>query len=103
MAGVLAVHRDAESKEVRHEAILNRVNDAIFTVDVQGRFQDVNGRLCALTGYPARELLERSLFELLTSDERAKFVQTTAEVYVAGEVRHSAFPAPTPTGGTLTL
>jgi uncharacterized protein (TIGR02266 family) len=103
MAGVLAVHRDAESKEVRHEAILNRVNDAIFTVDVQGRFQDVNGRLCALSGYTARELLERTLFDLLTSDERAKFVQTAAEVYAAGEVRQAVFGARTKTGEMLRL
>ncbi len=103
MAGVLASHREAESKDVRYEALLNRVHDAIFTIDVQGRFRDVNGGLCAMTGYTAEELQNQSFFDLLLPDERPKFVRTTAAVYESGEARQIVFSARTKSGTALRL
>ncbi|MBI3184420.1 MAG: PAS domain S-box protein [Myxococcales bacterium] len=92
MTGVLAAHRVAASKERGYKAILDRVNDAIFTMDVQGRFQDVNRRLCAITGFSEGELLQRSFFDLLPPDRRPQLVGAAAAVYKAGEAHGATFP-----------
>ena len=46
-------------------ASLDRANDAVFTVDVQGRFRHVNSSLVQLLGYSEEELLGLTLFEPL--------------------------------------
>lgn len=103
MEGVHAVRHQAESQERRYAAILDRVSDAVFTIDVQGRFQDVNQRLCALTGYTSAELLERSLFDLLVPAQRPDLVARAAAVYQTGELRGALFTACAKSGEALEL
>lgn len=85
IAGVQAGHRDWESKERRLDAVLERIDDAVFTIDIQGRFQDVNRRLCELSGLSRTELLEGSLFDLLSAQQRPELVATAAAIYRSRE------------------
>lgn len=81
MAGVQAAHRQSESRSHRFEAILDRVEEAVFTLDIQGRFQDVNRRVSAMTGFSSDELLTRSLFDLLSARQRPELVAAAAAVF----------------------
>lgn len=75
------------SREHRLRALLERVNDAIFTVDPDGRLQDVNARFCQLVGRAAHELLGTRLRELAAPASVSVLVAGLAVAARDGEVR----------------
>jgi uncharacterized protein (TIGR02266 family) len=103
MQGALTAHREAESTEVHCEALLNRVSDGVFAIDVQGRFRDVNVPLSVMTGYTAEELRQGSLFDLLPPQDKPKFVRAAAAVYENRELQRAVFSVITKARTTLQL
>ncbi len=103
MTGIYETHTEVESRSRQFRAVLDRVNDAVFTVDPQGRFQDVNQRLCQLTGYTVEELLHRSLFDLLPPSQTPLVMEAFASVYTTGETRGVELTALANDGSALAL
>lgn len=91
MAGLHAVHRQTESEVQSFKAILDRIADGIFTMDVQGRLQDANAPFAAMVGVSIEEIRERSMFDLLPPEQRPPFLQASAAVYATGEARRAGF------------
>ena len=56
--------RKTEESERRLSTILQQVNAGIASVNIEGRFIDVNSRFCAITGYSREELLQKNLMEI---------------------------------------
>ncbi len=77
--GVLAVIRDVSERERAQEALLQserRFRRAFESaaigmalVSVEGRFLEVNESLCAIVGYPADELVQKSFQEITHPDD----------------------------------
>lgn len=103
MKGVHDARVDAEVEGQRFRAILDRVHDGVFTVDLQGNFKDVNHGLTEITGYASEELLERSLFDLLSSSETPRIMETLASVYSRGDKRSVELEAGSKSGEEVVL
>ena len=52
------VERRLEESEERYRTLFDNVNDAIFILDLNGRFLDVNRTACERLGYSREELLQ---------------------------------------------
>ena len=74
-------------RERRLEALLERVVDAIFTVDEKGRLHDVTQRFCALLGYGPEELRERPLADFVTVESSPRLAEALATAMRDGEAR----------------
>jgi PAS domain S-box-containing protein len=67
---------------------------AVFVSDARGRYLDVNGAACALTGYRREELLTRSISDLLPPDQAAALGERLLGLMALGggrneiEIRH---------------
>ena len=100
MAGVHAAHRERESRSQALEALLERVHDAVFTLDVQGTVRDVSRRVSDLTGYDREELSGRSFFELLPASERPALVAAVAAVFQKRDGHEATLKLTTKSGET---
>lgn len=72
------------ARENRWRALLERVTDAIFTVDAHGRLKDVNGRFATLVGYAAGDLIQRPLLDLVAPASAPRLLSTLASVATQG-------------------
>ncbi|MGP1374446.1 MAG: PAS domain S-box protein [Almyronema sp.] len=61
--------------EQRFRTLVEQAADAIFVVNQQGRFVDVNQQACRSLGYSRSELLQRSVLEVQQSLTPARFSQ----------------------------
>lgn len=63
---------DAElaASEAHYRTIIEHVADAVFVMDRQGRFLDVNPAACALTGYAREELLRLWVADTYPPEDR---------------------------------
>lgn len=77
------------AREHRWRALLERVTDAIFTVDAHGRLQDVNDRFSRLVGQRSDELLRRPLLDLVVPDSAPRLLFLLAAVAREGHA-HTA-------------
>ncbi len=73
-------------------AVLERVNDAIFAADLDGRLQDVNPRLCQILGRPPGQLIGRLLRELGPPEAASSLAAALGAVARDGEVRGVQIP-----------
>jgi PAS domain S-box-containing protein len=93
--GVLAVIRDVSERKHAQEALLlseSRFRRAFESaaigtalVSPEGRFLEVNDALCAIVGYPAEELVEKTFLEITHPDDVDVDVELAAQV-LAGEI-----------------
>lgn len=75
------------AREHRWRALLERVTDAVFTVDGSGRLQDVSSRFCALVGRSAQALAQQPLIDLVSPRSAPRLLATLAEVAREGAAR----------------
>ncbi len=61
-----------EQSERLHRLIVNNSPDIVFVLDSGGNFRFVNSRVQDLLGYVRRDLLGRSVLELVDSEDREK-------------------------------
>ena len=73
------------AREHRWRALLERVTDAVFTVDARGRLQDVNERFCTLVGRDAKALAQLPFVDLVTPDSAPRLFAALAAVARDGE------------------
>ncbi len=73
VAGLLA-------REHRLRAVLDRVTDAVFTIDRGGVVQDVNQRFCEMTGRTAAELVGHALVDVIAPESTPALLAAIAAV-----------------------
>jgi len=75
------------AREQRLRAVLERVRDAVFTLDDHGCIEDVNDGLCHLVGRPAHELARRPFLDLITVSSAPTLIGALASLARGIEVR----------------
>ena len=65
--------------------------DGVFIADSKGRYIDVNARGAALIGYSRRELLERSIVDIVAEHERARVPGLVALITKGSQVSEWQF------------
>ncbi len=60
---------------------------ALFVSDTRGRYLEVNGAACALTGYGREELLNRSIADILAGDDAPALAERLVDLLVLGSGR----------------
>lgn len=63
--------RAAQEAEIRFRSLFERVPDAIFVADADGRYLDANPAATALVGYTREELLQQTVMDISVDDEAA--------------------------------
>jgi PAS domain S-box-containing protein len=76
--------RARRASEARFRAIFNSSAVGIAIIDFSGQLELINPVLGEILGYPAEELLQRNISELLTGDDAPK-VLTAFEAITSGE------------------
>lgn len=101
LIGFVAVKRDITEqrrlKEALQEgeewfrAIFDGSRDAIFLVDAQARFIDINQAACELTGYSREELLRMSIPDLHEEEDLLAFRSTFRAIMSGRDITTEAF------------
>jgi diguanylate cyclase (GGDEF)-like protein/PAS domain S-box-containing protein len=68
--------------EARFSTVFRQSPTGKALVDMQGRFVDVNPKLCHITGYTAEELLRKTFAEITHPDDLERDLQLLAELLV---------------------
>jgi PAS domain S-box-containing protein len=93
--------RKLRESEERYRTLFNNVNEALFFVDGEGRFLDINDLACERLGYSREELLKMSLSDINLPEKGASIKQQIQTIQERGravfESRHvrrdgSSFP-----------
>jgi two-component system, cell cycle sensor histidine kinase and response regulator CckA len=58
--------------EAYHRAVLESIGDAVFIVNTEGQFIDVNPKACEMTGYTRAEMLRLRVADTCLPEERAE-------------------------------
>ncbi len=74
------------AREGRLRAIVERVRDGVFTIDPQGRIQDANPGLAEMVGIEPRDLVGRSLLDLVAPESTAPILGALATIARDGRV-----------------
>ncbi len=83
--------RALRDSEQRHRSLVERATDAIWVLDRDLRFTEINPAACALLGYSRDELIGTPIADLLDDDGSRRWRQLLAEPGTAlesGEVHH---------------
>jgi PAS domain S-box-containing protein len=67
-------------------SLFDQASDAIFVADVDGRFTDVNAASCTLLGYSRQELIEKTIEDIIPSDDLPRLIATRAHLLSPGAV-----------------
>ena len=96
LAQVLAANTAAALDRIAHEAELERyetivetIDDAVYTVDVEGKFSFVNEGFAALSGYEREELLGADV-SLLKDEETVERFEEAVRGLLSGEIERTA-------------
>lgn len=71
ITGIQAIMRDVTERnqdEERHQTILNTTLDGFWTVDLKGKFLEVNNSYCNMIGYTREELQNMSIMDIEAID-----------------------------------
>ncbi|MGE0601192.1 MAG: PAS domain S-box protein [Dehalococcoidia bacterium] len=72
--------------ERRYQQLFDSANDALFSLDLQGRLTSVNHKACEVTGYTAEELVGRNAIELVVEEYRPGVLKALADIWSGVEV-----------------
>jgi PAS domain S-box-containing protein/diguanylate cyclase (GGDEF)-like protein len=85
-------------------SIMQRVTNAIFVLDLEGRFVVVNQRTCEITGYSESELIGKLYGELIPEDHRERLWQVFTQLLRGGPpVSNNETPLIRKDGSIVTL
>ena len=73
--------------EKMYRSLFETANDAVYVVDGNGRYLDVNPRACALTGHTYDELIALSIPDLLVSESVPEGLRLFGELVQNGHVK----------------
>jgi PAS domain S-box-containing protein len=99
LLGVAATHVASALERLRNEEALRRSGEVyrayftdsplgVFVSDTHGRYLEVNGAACALTGYTREELLRMSIPDLVVADETEGLRERLTGMLAFGAGRH---------------
>lgn len=88
-------------RETQLRAVLDRLTDAVFTLDPAGHIRDMNERFCAIVGRPRAQLFGASLWSLLPPEDARRARTALAAVAAAGEARGIELVLQRPDDGQL--
>ncbi len=60
-----------QKSEAKYRSLIEQASDAIYILDFNGNFTDVNDSMCEMTGYDSEELLQKNI-ELIMDPEELK-------------------------------
>ena len=60
---------EIQRKEARYRILIEQASDAIYVVNLEGYFMDVNNKICQMTGYTREELLHMNVEEIIQAGE----------------------------------
>ncbi len=60
---------EIQKKEARYRILIEQASDAIYVVDLEGHFMDVNNKICQSTGYTREELLGMNVEEIIQPED----------------------------------
>ncbi|MGE3073067.1 MAG: PAS domain S-box protein [Dehalococcoidia bacterium] len=72
--------------ERRFQNLFDDANDAVFSLDLEGRLTSVNRKACEVTGYTAEELIGRNALELVVEESRAEAFKALSDIWSGLEV-----------------
>ncbi len=77
---------NAEARRAKDEItrLVEEASDAIFIADLDGRYIDVNGAACLMLGCPREEIVGKTVFEFMPSEEANRFLNTREELLKGG-------------------
>jgi len=75
----MALQEEIRQTEYKYRDLIENANDLIFTLDKEGRFQFVNRQLEPLTGYSQIEWQKKSIFDVISPDDRKMVRQAHQE------------------------
>lgn len=73
--------------EAKYRMLFEHTSDAVIVFDEEGRFLEVNARLCRLLGYEREELLRMNVRDLLPEEELARRPLSYEELRAGQTVR----------------
>lgn len=73
--------------EAKYRMLFEHTSDAVIVFDEEGRFLEVNARLCRLLGYEREELLRMNVRDLLPEEELARRPVSYEELRAGKTVR----------------
>jgi PAS domain S-box-containing protein len=82
----LAAEERLRTSEARYRSLFEQAAAGIARVGLDGRFLEVNDRLCAIAGYAREELLARG-FQAITHPDDLAADLANAEALIAGRIR----------------
>jgi PAS domain S-box-containing protein len=74
----------AENIEEQYKTFLEGIEDGYYEISVDGRFKYFNNYFSRLTGYRPKDLMQRSLYDLLTEDCRQHVEETFRKIHRTG-------------------
>ncbi|MBW8771568.1 MAG: PAS domain S-box protein, partial [Gemmatimonadetes bacterium] len=70
--------------EIRAQQIVDLSPDAFFLADLDARFTDVNHAACELLGYEREELVGKTIFDIIPSEDAERLKEVRTQLLVAG-------------------
>ena len=69
----------------RYEEFVRNIQEGLYEVDLQGRFQYFNDSLCTIFGYPRKEIKFQKFAKFMDEEYAAKGYETFNRIYRTGE------------------
>jgi len=77
--------RALKESEGKYRDLFEHANDAIFIVDAELRYKDVNRKACELLGYSRKELLQMKITDILPPEQLPRSEKEFAKIQQKGE------------------
>jgi PAS domain S-box-containing protein len=75
--------------EARTREVIELAPDAFFQADLDARFTDVNQAACRLLGYDRRELVGKTIFDIIPPEDAPRLTSVRADLLAPGRVDRS--------------
>ncbi|WP_342304846.1 PAS domain S-box protein [Methanolobus sp. ZRKC5] len=75
-------------REEKYRSLFEQASDSIIIHDFDGKIVDVNKTVCEMFGYTEEELKQKSILELIVSDEREEMIEKVIELRLKGSLRN---------------
>jgi PAS domain S-box-containing protein len=84
VTGLRHTEHALERSESNFRALFDQAPEGVFIADVYGRFTDVNTAACGMLGFEAKELIGRTIFDVLATDDAPRLVDAHTASFAPG-------------------
>ncbi|MCX6929000.1 MAG: PAS domain S-box protein [Verrucomicrobia bacterium] len=91
---------EIRSRDAKYQSLVERAEDGIFTINVEGRFLLANSKLCQMLGYTQEECLRRNILDTYPDEIRPAGLQRLTQLR-CGEALRFERPMKRKDGGTV--